>query len=569
SIYAANLTAQGVNVLDMTGLPRASFSNNERLMLRQRVNNQAASGNKIVFTFTIYDPGQKAVFQHQGNAAPGTTGQAQTQVAGIPVSQFYSIPGLYKLVARAVLDAETVNQETSFTISSPNIIQTYPPDGARNLSDKPLTFRWTTSGASRYRVTVGNDSSLYNSVFSQENNGGNYLTYPEIVSDPRQNLVAEKVYYWKVEGLDSAGNKVAESAIPYSFSLKPQSASQVRNIAVVSLELNVPKADFSGAIPFKTAVKNLGGGSETNISVRFTLGGMAPADSPKRLETLMPGESRELLFSAFAPADQRQSLAVACIDTFDDNVGDNCKTLLLSREPESKGGGIPSGKTFSYNELMELIRTKLGADFDKALEGYAFDSIACENCQGNELNEIINALISGDSQIVGSNITQLVGSGAETGTAAVGTVEYAGADLAEEPEGPEMPEMDFAGGGEDRQEWSGFTLAFSGKPGTIVVKDNKDWKVMWNKFSTEKTPDVDFKKSMVVGVVAGSAESAAEVRILEAQPEGLGFVVRYYVIEATERQPPGEQAYVLKAVGFSDKEVKFKKLNPEKSGNKR
>ena len=220
-IDAANLAVTGIAVMDMSGAVRASFSSNERLMFRQKVTNSLSdSHSKIVFRFTVYNPANASVFVHSGNAAPATAGQAQTQIAGVPVSQFYSTPGAYKLVGLATYGAETVSQEVSFTISSPNIILTYPPNGARNMSDKPLMFRWVSSGASKYRVTVGSDFSMYNSVFSQTNSGESYLSYPDVVTDPRQNLAAEQVYYWKVEGLDAAGNIVAKMASPSNFTIK-------------------------------------------------------------------------------------------------------------------------------------------------------------------------------------------------------------------------------------------------------------------------------------------------------------------------------------------------------------
>ncbi|MFA6030628.1 MAG: hypothetical protein WC969_12295 [Elusimicrobiota bacterium] len=331
---AGLLTAQGVAVLDASRSPRASFSNNERITFQVKIHNGAASANRIVFRFSVLAPTGAQVFEHAGNAVPGSVGNAASQVSGISIAGFYGGPGVYRLLAQASLDGATVEQTADFTVSSPNILLIYPPNGALDLADSPLTFRWVASGSTRYRVTVGDNPSLYNALFSQETSGAeNYLTYPQNPSDARQRLAAGQVYWWKVEGLDPSGNVAGASASPYSFSVK--SSAMARDLAVLSLEISGPPV--GGALPFRVVVKDQGNTSEANVPLRFSLGGLPAAGSPVSL-SLSPGDERTFDFTASLPVDQGESLAIACVELFDDTVANNCKTLQVSRPPSASTG---------------------------------------------------------------------------------------------------------------------------------------------------------------------------------------------------------------------------------------
>jgi len=299
---AANITGTGASVHDSAGAARSTFSNSETITLRQSVNiaENSPTSDSVDFTFEILNAAGAAVFTHAGNSAPGTQGGAQTQLAGISINSFYSSPGNYTFRAKATLDAETVTQTAAFLISSPNITLIYPPNGARGLSDNPLTFRWTASGASRYRVTVADNASLYNELHSAVNAGESYYSYPADPSEPRERLVPEQVYYWKVEGLDASNNKISESNV-YTFSLKGQASSTTRNVAVTLLEVTTPALDFEKPINFKAVLYNSGSATESNISVKMSLGGLSAQDSPKPVMTIGPGEQVALTFTAFMP----------------------------------------------------------------------------------------------------------------------------------------------------------------------------------------------------------------------------------------------------------------------------
>ncbi|PMZ61519.1 hypothetical protein C1X97_30690, partial [Pseudomonas sp. FW306-2-11AA] len=88
------------------------------------------------------------------------------------------------------LDGVTLEQDQTFTVSSPNLLLIYPPNGATNLTDNPLTFQWFSSGATSYRVTVADNLAMYNPVYQTTVTGVNSMTYPNNPnpSDPRQRL---------------------------------------------------------------------------------------------------------------------------------------------------------------------------------------------------------------------------------------------------------------------------------------------------------------------------------------------------------------------------------------------
>ena len=95
--YAGLLTATGIEVLDITGAPRASFSNNEKIRMQARVNNASLSSNFIRFAFKITNAAGQQVFSHAGNAVPGRVGNAATAVSGLAIEKIFTGPGIYTL----------------------------------------------------------------------------------------------------------------------------------------------------------------------------------------------------------------------------------------------------------------------------------------------------------------------------------------------------------------------------------------------------------------------------------------------------------------------------------------
>ncbi|HAN03766.1 MAG: hypothetical protein A2X29_08065 [Elusimicrobia bacterium GWA2_64_40] len=561
---AANITGTGASVHDSAGAARSTFSNSETITLRQSVNiaENSPTSDSVDFTFEILNAAGAAVFTHAGNSAPGTQGGAQTQLAGISINSFYSSPGNYTFRAKATLDAETVTQTAAFLISSPNITLIYPPNGARGLSDNPLTFRWTASGASRYRVTVADNASLYNELHSAVNAGESYYSYPADPSEPRERLVPEQVYYWKVEGLDASNNKISESNV-YTFSLKGQASSTTRNVAVTLLEVTTPALDFEKPINFKAVLYNSGSATESNISVKMSLGGLSAQDSPKPVMTIGPGEQVALTFTAFMPPGQEQGLAAACADLFDDNMPDNCKTRLIGKDAGTTTAA-GAGRKLTYDEMFQAILQRLGPEAAKALEGYTFESLSCANCSQDELALIIAALISGEAQLIGASVTETGGAettlGANTSAAA-----DAGSDSAGEEAVPEETSLDLSPLKNDIPgEWSGYTEARGKEASTIVIRSKKEWRKLWQTLSNEEEPDVDFGDSMVIGVISGALDRAAAVRLLGSRKTDDGIAFDYYQIETPRGAEASKAAYIFRLYPRSDDKVSFSRVDVRK-----
>lgn len=560
----ANITGTGASVHDSAGTARTTFSNAETITLRQSVNiaENSPTSDSVDFTFEILNSAGAAVFTHAGNSAPGTQGGAQTQLAGISINSFYTAPGNYTFRAKATLDAETVTQTAAFLISSPNITLIYPPNGARGLADNPLTFRWTASGASRYRVTVADNASLYNELHSAVNSGESFYSYPSDPSEPRERLVPDQLYYWKVEGLDASNNKISESNV-YTFSLKGQASSTTRNVAVTLLEVTTPALDFEKPINFKAVLYNSGSATESNISVKMSLGGLPAQDSPKQVMTIGPGEQVPLTFTAFMPAGQEQGLAAACADLFDDNMADNCKTKLIAKDAGTTTA-TGAGRKLTYDEMFQAILARLGPEAAKALEGYTFESLTCANCSQDELALVIAALISGEAQLIGASVTET--GGAETSLGA-SVSETAGADSgsAGEESVPEETSLDLSPLKDDIPgEWSGYTEARAREASVFVIRSKKEWRKLWKTLSSEEDPDVDFGDSMVIGIISGSRDRAAAVRLLGSRKTDDGMAFDYYQIETSRGATAPKAAYIFRLYPRSDDKVSFSRVDVRK-----
>lgn len=551
----AALTAGGAAALDGSGNERTSFTNVETIALRQRVSNSAASESMILFKFTVYNPSGGAVFHHEGNSAKATLGNSNSQISGLAIATFYSVPGIYKFRAEAVLDGQTITQDVDFQISSPNINLIYPPYGSRGLTDSPLIFRWVASGAARYKITIAKDAGLAQELHTAETSAAMY-TIPDELSSTEK-MVADTVYYWKVEGLDATGGKIAESTV-YSFSLKSQASSQTRNVAVTLVDLTETANDFTKPLMFRAIVQNTGGTSESNVSLKFTLGGIPAQDSPKSLGMLTAGETRTFNFTAFMPTGQEEGLAVACVDLFDDNIPDNCKTKFIAKASGFGAAteGTQETRNLSYQEIWEAVLKRLGPDVAGALEDYTFETIECSNCASGELNDIMLALLEGDASLTGA----AVGDSYQPAGEALAAAEE---DL--EPELDESPEfdMELMAGREKDREWSGYTTAVKSKnPFFYKVRGKRAWEKTWKMLSTDEVPKVDFKEKTVIGIIAGTGNKADTVRIISRKQQGETTVFEYYMTESAGENPG--VPYIFRTFDLVGGKVHFKRLDKGK-----
>ncbi len=550
----AALTAGGITALDGSGKQRTAFTNLETIALHQQVNNSADSSDMIRFTFTIFNPSGGPVFRHDGNSTRAVPGNSNSQVS-LPISRFYSLPGTYTFEGKAALAGfPEVRQLTTFSISSPNVNLIYPPFGARELADKPLTFRWVGSGASSYRIIVSASVGLYDPLQTGSAASGMF-TYPEDPGQDREKLVPGQVYYWKVEGLDYTGAKIAESSV-YNFSLKSQASSQTRNVAMLSLDLTEQAPDFNSPLKFRAVVKNTGSNNEPGLNVRLNLSGLPADGSPKSIgETLIAGGQREIFFQAYMPPGQSEGLAVACVDIFDEYIPDNCKTRLVTKNTgEAAASGGEQKRNLTYQEIWEEVLKRLGPEAAKALEGYTFDTIECGNCSPGELNEMMLALMQGSASLTGATVVELNPAG--RGLAAPGETQPEGLE-------PEQQELlaDLMPQDKDKQdEWSGYTAGMKAKePAFYIAQSPKEWAKVWKTVSNDEAPEVDFREKAVVGIIAGTGSKADTVRILSRRRKAEAIVFDYYITETTAetRFVP----YIFKVVDKLDGKVEFQRLD--------
>ncbi len=407
----AVLDPRGVQVLDVNGAIRQTFSDSESIAMAQSVFNGAASSGTVQFSFQILNPRGAVVFTHTGNAAPGSAGVASTRVSGLAIRRFWTGPGTYTLAAAATLNGFTVQQQATFGVFSPNISLLYPSDGAREIQP-PLSLRWASSGSSSYLVLVANDPAFFKTVFTGPTGGPrNFLDYPENPSDPLQRLSGGQVYYWKVQGLDASGNKIAESSV-FSFSLRSQAASASRDLAVVDLELEKEEATPSGQVAFRVKVANLGGTTEPNVKLTLTLSGLEAPDSPKVIPMLAPGETKEYVMHALFPPNQANSVAFATVVLQDDNPLNNFKQLGLAKvevpalSPPATGQLLldAGDRRLRPEEAWNMVQTRVPPEASDKLKGYRLVAIESEGLDPRELGELLDALSRGRARVTRAEV---------------------------------------------------------------------------------------------------------------------------------------------------------------------
>lgn len=523
---AGLLTGQSVAVLDQTGAARTTFSTNEKIGFIQIINNGAASPNRISFQFAVVAPNGNTVFRHAGNSVGGTVGNAASSVAGLPIDSFVQGPGLYTLNATASLDGIPLVQSISFTVSSPNLLLIYPPNGSQNLTDNPLSFQWYSSGAVTYRVTVGDNASLYNALFVQTTSAGSAsLTYPQNPSDARQRLAAGQTYWWKVEGLDANGNVVTASQVPYNFSVA--NAALTRDLAVTALDIT-GAMDTYGNIPFRVTVKNQGSTIEMNTPLRVTLGGLTAPDTPITVPQMSPADVLTFNVKAPIPTDMNAGLAIACLTIFDDNVGNNCKTVSVTRPAAISTGSLARDCGAVSGDQIWLAISQILIDKGIDLADYSFSGMEGTLSCG-ELSALLDQLRQGEAQasLSGPPMTDVT---AQMPVAAPAPEKY------QAPEEGPAPPSDLQNAEEQpktvikENSWSGVAKPLSKDAAAVMIKDERYWKRLWQKLSDEPVPLIDFSDHMVIAVIAGSKDGAASVHIDDMHSLASAFEVRYRLI---------------------------------------
>ncbi|MFA5780415.1 MAG: carboxypeptidase regulatory-like domain-containing protein [Elusimicrobiota bacterium] len=312
--FSHALEIRSVSVTDQLGSTRANYSHTEKVNLNASVFNDIIT-DRISFRFEIKDPAGTVRFTHTGNSIPGTIGAGGSSVKYIPITNFFSTSGNYRLV----VTANAVSKETYFSVYAPNITPTYPSNYARDLTDKPLVFRWVASGAAKYKIYVALDAAFFNTILTDETAIMQY-SYPDNPTDTRQKLSAGTIYYWKVEGIDAAGNIVAKMAAPSNFTIKSTAITITAKDLVV---LDIMPTPYQPKVT--VSIKNQGGKTENAIPLSLYLNGMLVGT--QNIDTISVGETKAMSFLT-----NMSGLVVAMASlTFDDDyIKNNTFTKQIS-----------------------------------------------------------------------------------------------------------------------------------------------------------------------------------------------------------------------------------------------
>jgi len=391
-----NIEIKNISVFDSAGKERTTYSSSEKIGFAVACYNSEPV-DRIYFEFCVKSPTGQVVFKHTGNSAVGIVGSAGSSIKNIPISGFYNTPGKYIYEAKVIAGTgyPPVAKSMPFYIYSPSITLSYPVNGASDLIDKPLIFRWVSSGATKYRVYVDDDKGFYNCLF-QTGTGEypdpetTYFQYPTSPRDPRQKLAGGVLYWWKVEGLDSQGNAVAKTPVPFSFTIKETAPSvTTKDLAVTDIILD--KETTASELKFDVLVKNQGGIAISNTRLNLYINGV-PVVPHQVLDFINTGEEKTLTFLCGASKEKMVTVSAA-IDFSDDNIKNNMLTETFTLE----------FRLHDPREVWEIVK-KFVKDLKilKELEGYTPSEVTLipEGDIGRELKR----LEEGKSRVVGVEI---------------------------------------------------------------------------------------------------------------------------------------------------------------------
>jgi len=328
-ILAINLTAAititNIEITDSLGNVRQRFSSSEKIGIKLTASNDQQTEN-INFYFYIYDPNNTQVFIHKGNSATGNIGTVYSEIGNVPIN-FYTQPGKYKVEGKVVAGGSEVTSSKEIEIYSPQITLSYPPNGVRNLPDKPIIFRWVSSGSSKYKVYVADECGFTEPVIWTAET---VLTFIEYTGP---GLSAGTIYWWKVEGLDANNNLVASCRLPYNFTVKTEGdPGEVRDLATTDISLLPSSKQF--AVKIKVQVENLGSQPESNVPVNLFVEGVQIM-TDKRVSIINSGEVKNIIFE-FVPLNYGMNRVAASVLLHDDKPENNIieKTLDFSYDAE-------------------------------------------------------------------------------------------------------------------------------------------------------------------------------------------------------------------------------------------
>jgi len=337
--------------LDSLGNVRKTFSDTETLTLRITCNNDTAV-DKIYYIFSIYDSKNTRLLYHDGNTTPGNTGTGYSELRNISIKQFSTTAGDYSFKGEASDGTSGDSRTTVFSVMHPWITLSYPSNNARNITDLPLTFRWTSSGASKFKVYVDDDANFFNTIWTGETTL-NSIDYPLIPSNTLQRLAEGTVYWWKVEGYDSNNNLVAQVSMPFNFTVKGITPIS-HDLAINKIELD--KLSTKDKAKINMEIKNQGNQPESNIPVDLFINGVQVLPG-KIIPSIQAGDLRIVDYEVVLQIESKVAQVMGTLSLFDDNPRNNIlsTTIDLSQLKEFKGYirvNVTDSKTF--NKLSDV-----------------------------------------------------------------------------------------------------------------------------------------------------------------------------------------------------------------------
>lgn len=400
---AQTIEIRDISIFDSAGRERTTYSSTEKIVFSVTCYNSFEDADRIYFDFYVYSPKGVQVFRHIGNSAPGNLGIGSSCIKNIPIGDFYKGPGKYVYEAKVKVYIPggpsvppSVTERMDFYVYSPSITLSYPANGAKDLIDSPLTFRWVSSGATKYRVYVDDDKGFYNCLFQT---GGSeypdpettYFQYPASPRDPRQKLAGGVIYFWKVEGLDNGGNIVAETPVPFSFTLKETAPSATtKDLAVTDIALD--EESTTSELKFNVSVKNQGGAGVSNTPVNLYVNGV-PVIPNQILEFVNIGDTGTLSFLSGAVREKIVTVSAA-IDFSDDNMKNNVITETFD---------LSAYRIYGPGEVWEITKKFItDSEILKELEGYTPSEVTLT--PEGDIGKTLKRIQQGKARVIGMEI---------------------------------------------------------------------------------------------------------------------------------------------------------------------
>jgi hypothetical protein len=269
------------------------------------------------------------------------------------------------------------------------------------------------------------------------------------------------------------------------------------------------------------------------------------------MSMLAPNETRDYAFAAPLPPGQAQGLGIACVDFSDDNITNNCKTLIVNQTPVSSTAALDAANMSPdqiWQAIQEILRQQ-GVD----LTDYNLVSIEGQ-LTPDQLKTLLNDIRSG-----AANVSVTGGSGSS-----VVAISSAPASTPK-PTTPTAVAAEFEEAVPLGTEWSGLAPPLGSRPTGQYVTDQKTWKKLWRAVRSGRAPKVDFAQDAVAGVFAGRGEKADHAQIDSVEMSLAGLEVRYRLVHYATFNPDASRTrasvpYLMRVIPRTSVPVRFEKV---------